>query len=143
MRHAIPVSLFTLAAAASAHAEIFTVYVFNYDFSINTPGGEIVDVTINLGDTVRWNFLDSGHSTTSVGGNPEYWNSGYVGVVGTTFDHTFTNTGVFWYYCYPHGFDVGDGTALGMAGTVTVVPTPASPMVLAGVALLARRRRRA
>jgi hypothetical protein len=36
------------------------------------------------------------------------------------FEHTFSHVGRFWYYCLPHGFDLGNGTAGGMAGTITV-----------------------
>jgi hypothetical protein len=108
----------------SARSETTIVYVFDYDFSVNGRDEPIVDAVINVGDTVRWVFLDSGHSATSVGGNPEFWDSGYIGVVGQTYEHTFTNRGVWWYYCFPHGADNGDGTANGMVGTVTVVPAP-------------------
>ena len=80
MRYSAPLSALACVTAASlastAAAEIYVVNVFNFDFSINQRGEEIVDVTINLGDTVRWHFIDSGHSTTSVVGIPESWNSG-------------------------------------------------------------------
>ncbi len=48
-----------------------------------------------------------------------------------TFDHAFTHVGTFWYYCQMHGFDNGDGTADGMAGTITMIPGAA---LLAGMA---------
>ena len=38
-----------------------------------------------------------------------------------TYEHMFTHAGVFNYYCFPHGRDNGDGTAHGMAGSVTVL----------------------
>src|SRR5262249_32954296 len=40
---------------------------------------------------------------------------------GPTFDHKFTHAGVITYYCNIHGFDVGDGTAEGMVGQITVI----------------------
>jgi plastocyanin len=104
----------------ASRADIVTIYVFNHDFSVNPPGLPVLDATINTGDTVRWLFLDSGHSATSVVGIPEVFNSGYIGVVGETFDHRFTHAGAWWYYCFPHGFDLGNGTAAGMAGIITV-----------------------
>jgi hypothetical protein len=40
--------------------------------------------------------------------------------VGHHFQHDFSQVGRFWYYCLPHGFDRGNGTAGGMSGTITV-----------------------
>ena len=98
-------------------------------------------VTIHVGDTVHWVWKSNFHSTTSVVGSAEQWDSG-VHNNGFTFDHTFTQTGTFSYYCVIHGFDNGDGTAGGMSGTVTVqsagtlqsiAVTPANPSVAAGL----------
>ncbi len=102
------------------------VHIFNFDFSINPQGGAIEDVVINVGDTVRWLWDQGTHSTKSVAGIPEVWESQVTNVVGTTFDHTFTNVGEWQYFCTIHGFDNGNQTAGGMSGTVTVVPEPAS-----------------
>ncbi len=79
------------------------------------------EVTINPGDTVRWTWSSSGHSTTSGSpGSPNgIWDSGILNQ-GAMFTHTFNSVGSFPYYCTPHG-------SLGMVGTVTVVsasPTP-------------------
>ncbi|CAN5840196.1 hypothetical protein BH11PLA1_BH11PLA1_24390 [soil metagenome] len=129
------------ALAASARADTTNVYVFNYNFSTNQSGEPIVAPTIILGDTIRWVFLDSGHSATSVNGSLEEFDSGYIGIANETFEHTFTHAGVFWYYCFPHGNDVGNGTASGMSGTITVVPTPGAALLFAAGITLARRRR--
>src|SRR5262249_4545051 len=79
-------------------------------------------VTINPGDTVRWTFSSSGHSTTS--GSPGapngIWDSGILNQ-GAMFTHTFNSAGSFPYFCTPHG------SCCGMVGSVTVVnasPTP-------------------
>ena len=79
------------------------------------------EVTINPGDTVRWTWSSSGHSTTSGSpGSPNgIWDSGILNQ-GAMFTHTFNSVGSFPYYCTPHG-------SLGMVGTVTVAsasPTP-------------------
>jgi len=90
------------------------------------PNFELVfspaSVTISVGDTVRWTFGSSGHSTTS--GSPgqpnNLWDSG-IHNQGFTFTHTFNTAGTFPYYCVPHG------GCCGMTGTVMVVnasPTP-------------------
>jgi plastocyanin len=111
-----------------------TVQVLNDSFSPTS-------VTIHVGDTVHWVWSGSPHSTTSVMGDTESWDSG-VHFKGFTFDHVFTNTGSFAYYCTIHGVDNGNGTASGMAGMVVVTSgtatlqsiavTPANPGVVVG-----------
>ena len=139
--------LFGAIAAAglgpAVRADVITVWVFDYDFSVNPPGQPIMDAVVNPGDTVRWHFLDSGHSATSVPNIPEVFDSGYVGIVGTTFEHTFTHPGTWWYFCFPHGSALPNGTASGMAGTITVVPGPGAlaAAALIAPALLATRSR--
>jgi plastocyanin len=93
-----------------------TVHLINFAFSPSA-------VTINVGDTVHWVWDTDHHSTTSVTGSAEQWDSG-VHNSGYTFDHTFTKVGTFAYYCTMHGSDNGNGTAGGMSGTVTVNSTP-------------------
>jgi plastocyanin len=112
-------ALLACCIAASANADVRIVHVFNFEFSINPIGQPIVDAVINVGDTVRWEFEDEGHSATSVSGIPEVWDSGVLGAP-ASFEHTFTHVGTWHYYCQPHGVDLGNGTAAGMAGTITV-----------------------
>jgi plastocyanin len=97
-------------------------------------------VTIQPGDTVRWVWDEGIHSTTSVAGSAETWDSG-VHTPSFTFDHTFTTLGTFSYYCSVHGFDRGNGTAGGMSGTITVgapaalqsiAVTPVDPSLVVG-----------
>jgi plastocyanin len=111
-----------------------TVDVLNFKFS---PA----NVTIQQGDTVHWVWQANNHSSTSVAGIAEQWDSG-VNNTGFTFDHTFTHVGSFAYYCTRHGSDNGNGTASGMSGTVTVTAaatlssiavTPANPTVAKGL----------
>ena len=127
---------------SGACADVYEVYIFDDDFSLNPAGGMIEDPVIQVGDTVRWIWEDEDHGTTTVAGIAEQWDSGMPHDIGFTFDHTFTHTGTFWYYCVMHGFDNGDGTAEGMAGTVTVVPGPGTGVIVAGLAGLGLRRRR-
>ena len=119
-----------------------TVHVFNFDFSTNPKGQPIVDPTIHVGDTVHWVWDEGFHSTTSVAGQAESWDSGSLATApNVSFDHTFTHSGTFTYYCTIHGHDLGNGTASGMAGTITVLPTttltsiavtPSNPGIVAG-----------
>jgi plastocyanin len=57
--------------------------------------------TVGVGDTVTWNFNDSGHSTTSLPGQPDKWDSD-IKDKGAVFQHTFTKPGKYQYLCVPH-----------------------------------------
>jgi spore coat protein A len=114
---ALIVSAFT---APMLRADTRDVFVYSFEFSVNPPGGPVVDAVITVGDTVRWVWVEGNHTTTSVAGILEQWD-GALNSSSPTFSHTFAHTGVFWYYCRPHGFDNGDQTAGGMSGTVTVL----------------------
>lgn len=130
------------ATPSRARADTITVYVFDFDYSINRPGeGPVQDAVVNIGDTVRWLWLGDFHTVTSCMGNPEVFDSGIFDT-GDTFEQTYTTPGTWFYYCIPHGVDLGNGTAIGMAGTITVVPAPGVFAVgAAGAFALARRRR--
>src|SRR6516164_3090015 len=85
--------------AGSAATVTVTVNGSYYSFFF-TPAS----VTIHRGDTVRWSWNSSGHSTTS--GSPGMpnglWDSGILNQ-GATFSHTFNTAGTFPYYCTVHG----------------------------------------
>lgn len=93
-----------------------TVDIINFAFNPDP-------VTIHAGDTVHWVWQSDDHSTTSVSGSAEQWDSG-VHNTGSTFDHTFDQAGTFVYYCTIHGIDNGNGTASGMASKVVVLASP-------------------
>src|SRR5262245_58010825 len=76
------------------------VDVINFAFAPNP-------VAIHLGDTVEWVWDSDRHSTTSVAGSLEQWNSG-LHDKGFVFEHKFTHVGTFSYYCSIHGFDNRD-----------------------------------
>ena len=106
--------------AASAATVTVTVTGNDYSFYFSPSS-----VTIQPGDTVRWTWNLSGHSSTSgTPGAPDgLWDSGILNQ-GAMFTHTFNSAGSFPYYCTVHG------QCCGMTGMVTVVgatPTP-TPM---------------
>jgi plastocyanin len=114
-----------LATIASLFAYTDSASAMTIDVTV-APNGDLVfspsSVTIHPGDTVRWTWGASFHSSTSgVPGAPNgIWDSGILSQ-GATFSHTFSSTGTFPYYCIPHG------GCCGMVGTVNVVnasPTP-------------------
>jgi len=89
------------------------------------------NVVISTGDSVIWEWVASGHSSTSgtngVAGDDNgvpsgLWNSG-VKSSGSTFTNVFTSPGVFSYYCIPHA-------SLGMTGQVFVASAPAPATIL-------------
>jgi plastocyanin len=89
-----------------------TVFVEDFQF---VPA----QLTIAVGDIVQWVWTGAvQHTTTSdVTTGLDAWNSGLHGN-GFTYSKTFTNTGLFPYYCIPHGAPGG----VGMSGTITVTP---------------------
>jgi plastocyanin len=96
-----------------------TVHLENFFFTPQT-------VTIHQGDSVNWIWDTNDHSTTSVRGSAEQWDSGVLNS-GAMFSHTFMHAGSFEYYCVIHGQDNGNGTASGMFGTVTVMANATQP----------------
>ncbi len=132
--------LAALASPALAQPRLVTVYAFDFDFSINRPGeGPIQQAVINPGDRVQWVMLHDFHNTVACVGQAEFWESPIM-QMGEVFSWDFTTPGVYTYYCSPHGSDNGDGTATGMQGTITVLPSPGTAPLLA-LGLLAVRRR--
>lgn len=79
-------------------------------------------ITVTVGDTVEWVLIDGSHNVVSrdglfrlgdADGNPSSeW---------TSVSYTFTEVGVFEYYCEPHEF-------LDMVGTVVVVAAETEPV---------------
>ncbi len=99
-------------------AKTYDVKIANYAFA---PA----NVSIRLGDVVRWSWTgtDTNHSVTSTNGQAEQFESHpglKIGEItkapaGGSFSHTFTHEGVFTYFCRVHP---------GMTGKVTVGPAP-------------------
>ena len=105
-------ALFTIFLHGSVGvAATVDVNVLNFRFDPST-------VNVQVGDTVRWTFVDGGHSTTS-GSNCSgdgMWNSG-IRNAGSVFFFTFNSAGTFPYFCIPH-------CTIGMVGSVTVSAPP-------------------
>src|SRR5438046_1898321 len=79
-------------------------------------------VMIHPGDTVRWTWRSSGHSSTS--GTPGHPTGMWDSLVlndGAVFTHTFNGVGSFPYYCTPHG------ACCNMVGMVVVTNAAPSP----------------
>jgi plastocyanin len=96
-----------------------------FDVAVGQGGDVFVPDTVNIsvGDTVRWTWAEGGHSVTS--GPPCFVDSQFcspddtncpAGVLsgqGTVYTHTFSEPGVYSYFCHAH-------CAIGMTGVVNV-----------------------
>ena len=88
---------FTLVLASPAAAFDWKTNVIDFEFQPS-------EQKIALGDTVTWNFSVEGHTTASVGGQPDSWRSVDDGVnpAGTSYAHQFNTPGRFQYVCLQH-----------------------------------------
>ena len=98
-RLALPLAvLFALLPAAPAAAAFdWTTNVVDFEF-------QPAQRKIAVGDSVTWQFQIAGHTTTSVGGQPDSWNSVSSGTndAGTSYTHVFNTPGRYQYVCIPH-----------------------------------------
>ncbi len=93
---------FALTVEPAGGPKTWDVDIISFTFSPN-------ELTIRVGDTVRWTNRDSvNHTTTSDDGTT--WDSDFLGK-DQSFSFTFTSVGTFPYHCSPHPF---------MTGTITV-----------------------
>jgi plastocyanin len=94
----LPITLLlALAPATPAAAFEWSTNVIDFEF-------QPAERMIALGDSVTWNFSNEGHTTASVGGQPDSWRSIDDGAnpVGTSYTHVFTTPGRFQYVCVQH-----------------------------------------
>lgn len=108
----IAMAALMLAVPAALGTDV-TIQDFNY-----TPS----DLTVVVGTTVRWTNLDSmEHTVTSQTGPGTLIPSGVFDSglfsLGHFYEFTFTQVGVYYYYCVPHGSS--------MQAVVRVVGAPA------------------
>jgi plastocyanin len=86
-----------LAPAAPAAAFDWNTNVIDFEF-------QPAERKISLGDSVTWAFVNEGHTTASVRGQPDSWRSVGDGVnpAGTSYTHVFNTPGRFQYVCLQH-----------------------------------------
>jgi len=97
------------------------------------------DLTIEVGDTVRWTWTDENHTVENVpGSSVETFNSGFLGPIGSQWSYTFTVVGDNDYFCGIHGADDMSGTITVMENlsvheeelnTFSIFPNPVSSIV--------------
>src|SRR5688572_15940796 len=66
-----------LDPSPAAAQQTVTIEVFNFDFGVMATNTH-VNPTIQVGDSVKWVFVDGIHSTTSAGGQAQSWDSGIL-----------------------------------------------------------------
>jgi plastocyanin len=118
-RLVLPVALLTpLALASPASAFEWRTEVIDFEF-------RPAERRIALGDSVTWNFSVEGHTSKSVSGQPDSWNSAGSGTnpAGSSYTHAFNTPGRFQYVCTPHK-DFMKGVI--QVGTDTVVDSVSS-----------------
>jgi plastocyanin len=118
-------SAITICLLFTLNAYSFTqiVTVQNHVFTPST-------FTINLGDTVKWTWINGSHTTTSLGipSGAAAWNHS-INTNNKTFIYVPTVAGLYNYKCTPH-------QAIGMVGNFTVASScpPASAQISASSA---------
>ncbi len=99
-----------------ASAANTTVSVGNFFFCGSQFQGNTCTTTVNVGDTVTWDFSGATHTSSSGSGG---WDSGNVSP-GGTFQRTFAQAGSFSYVCNIH-------PTLMMGAIVVQAPPAATP----------------
>jgi plastocyanin len=87
-----------LALASPAAAFDWKTEVVDFEFRPD-------ERRIAVGDSVTWTFSVAGHTSTSLRGQPDSWNSapgGGTNAAGTPFTHVFNTPGRYQYVCIPH-----------------------------------------
>jgi plastocyanin len=136
--------LATVAGPAPAAAADVTITMQNFPNPQFCVNGDCANhsVTITEGQTVTWNYQDTGcdvvvacpgHTASYPGSTPEKFESGQLrgstvpffqpGPYATSFTFTFTRPGTYSYFCAYHGKDQTSGV-LNMNGVVVVKPAP-------------------
>lgn len=105
---------------ASLHAAAQTTHIVDVGDNFFSES----ELTIEVGDTVRW-VNPSGGNPHDVESDDGVFSSGAIASA-FTFEFTFTEPGVYPYYCSVHG---GPG-GVGMSGTVTVEANGEPPLTI-------------
>ena len=93
----LAILLSLVLAAPAAAAFDWKTEVVDFEF-------QPAERRISVGDTVTWNFTVGGHTSASLGGQPDSWKSAETGAnpTGTSFTHRFDTPGKFQYVCLQH-----------------------------------------
>jgi len=134
------VALEAISTPTSVHAETYEVTLEGFSFWYEGMENLDIELAIDPGDTIRWVWVEGFHNVVS--GFPDDPDTGELffsgeptSEVGTIFDFTFDDPGVFGFHCHPH-------EELGMVSSITVIPEPGSiGLLVIGPCSLVRWRR--
>ena len=126
----------------STNAQTNTVNIdWGRNSTPNANGDANSSRTIEVGDTVTWNWYNGGtHNVKSNTGAIQNFNSGYFSGNGQSYSFTFTTVGNNSYVCSPHAGDmygtitvVADGslgiTSFDTLGTIEMYPNPTEALL--------------
>ncbi len=102
----ILLSVVLVMATQSAKSTVVAIQVSNFAFS---PA----NVNVNVGDTVRWEWMSGSHTTTSltIPDSAALWDE-MITSMHVSYEYVVTDTGVYNYKCTPH-------FGMGMVGAFT------------------------
>ncbi len=119
MKKLIILSLALTVIGFSSKAALHTVTVQDFQFS---PA----DMTVNIGDTINWLWMNGSHTTTSmsVPEGASSWNS-EINSIATAFSYVVMTAGTYSYNCTIHPTQMtGTFTVVSTTGTSPVASTP-------------------
>jgi plastocyanin len=97
---------------------------------VDQDAGSGSTTTVAVGDTVKWHWVGSNHSTTRTT-NPETWDSGVQSPpTAVDFTRTFSVAGTYLYWCKIHG-----SPTFGMQGTIVVTDANAPTVSIGNLSL--------
>jgi len=102
----------------------FNLSAFSTTHTI-TAGGIVFNpssITVTVGDTIKWQWLNGTHTTTSTGipTGATSWNAP-LDAANQTYFYVITQEGTYNYVCIPH-------QSLGMVGVITANPNAIEPI---------------
>ena len=98
-RVAFPLAILLSLVLAAPAAAVFDWKTQVVDFEFQPA-----ERKISVGDTVTWKFTVGGHTSASLGGQPDSWKSVETGAnaTGTSYTHQFDTPGKYQYVCLQH-----------------------------------------
>lgn len=122
-----------LSSGPAAAQETVTIPVGDNWFCDSSFQNGVCETTVNVGDTVAWDFSGAGqpHTSTECGADcdspiPEeeaLWHSGIISD-GSTFSFEFTQAGTYLYYCQVHPLEMRGQIVVQGDGQVQPTDTP-------------------